>query len=68
MIILVKQKDLDDYIAEQERLHGKDFNREEAVFDFLIKHGTPMIGKDSDYKTFDEYDLHKLLSKMPLAE
>ena len=68
MIILVKQKDLDDYIAEQKRIHGDEFNREEAVFDFVTLHGKVLEGSDGEYKTFDEYDLHKLLSKMPLAE
>ena len=68
MIILVKQKDLDEYIAEQERIHGKDFCREEAVFDFVTLHGKILDGTEGEYKTFDLYDIQKLLKKMPLAE
>lgn len=59
MIILVKQKDLDDYIAEQERIHGEDFDRDKAIADFIAEHGIAV----SD----DDERLQKL-NKPPLAE
>lgn len=59
MIILVKQKDLDDYIAEQERIHGEDFDRDKAIADFIAEHGIAV----SD----DDERLQKL-NQAPLAE
>lgn len=59
MIILVKQKDLDDYIAEQERIHGDDFDRDKAIADFIAEHGITVPD--------DDERLQKLKQE-PLAE
>ena len=59
MIILVKQKDLDDYIAEQERIHGENFDRDKTIADFIAEHGITVPD--------DDERLQKL-NKPPLAE